>query len=52
MEVTLFNLKYYQNEICSNTTVSYNKHFRHALAQCWRLKTSSRPFYDFNEMTI
>ena len=22
------------------------------LAQCWRLETSSRPFYDFNEMTI
>ena len=22
------------------------------LAQCWRLETSSRPFYDFNEMPI
>ena len=22
------------------------------LAQCWRLETSSRSFYDFNEMTI
>ena len=22
------------------------------LAQCWRLETSSRPFYDFNEMAI
>ena len=22
------------------------------LAQCWRLKTSSSPFYDFNEMAI
>ena len=20
--------------------------------QCWRLETSSRPFYDFNEMTL
>ena len=22
------------------------------LAHCWRLETSSRPFYDFNEMTL
>ena len=22
------------------------------LAQCWRLETSFRPFYDFNETTI
>ena len=22
------------------------------LAQCWRLETSFRPFYGFNEMTI
>ena len=22
------------------------------LAECWRLETSSRPFYDFIEMTI
>ena len=22
------------------------------LVQCWRLETSSRPFYDFNEMAI
>ena len=22
------------------------------LDQCWRLETSSKPFYDFNEMTI
>ena len=21
-------------------------------AQCWRVETSSRPFYDFHEMTI
>ena len=23
-----------------------------SLAQCWRLETSSRPFYDFNKMAI
>ena len=26
--------------------------FHMFLAQCWRLETSSRPIYDFNEMTI
>ena len=26
--------------------------FNMFLAQCWRRETSSRPFYDFNEMTL
>ena len=53
MEVTLFlfllNPKYYQNKIWSNTSVSFNNLF---LAQCWRLETRSRPFYNFNRMTL
>ena len=51
MEVTLmlifFNPKYHQNEIYCMTNIS-----NMFLAQCWRLKTSSRPFYDFIKMTI
>ena len=61
MEVTLcfifFNPKYYQNEIhktkfaptleCCMSNIS-----NIFLAQCWRLETSSRPFYDFIKMTI
>ena len=44
--------KYYQNEIWSNTSVSYKNISNMSLAQYWRLETSSRPLYDFNEMTI
>ena len=52
MLIFLLNPKYYQNEIwrilvCCMTNIS--KLF---LAQCWRLETSSRPFYDFIKMTI
>ena len=38
----LLNAKYYQNEIWSNPSASFNKHFNMFLAQCWRLETSSR----------
>ena len=57
MEVIIFclflwNPKYYQNEIWLSTSVFYNNISNMFLAQCWRLKTISRPFYDFNEMAI
>ena len=49
---TNFKICDYQNKIWSNTSVSFNKHFWHILAQCWRQETSSNHFYDFNEMLI
>ena len=57
IEVTLLliflNPKYYQNEIWSNTSASYNKYISNIfLTQYWRLDTSSSAFYDFNETTI
>ena len=52
MEVTLwlisFESKYYQSEIRPPTILSYNKHFLDVSGSM--LETSSRPFYDFNEM--
>ena len=57
MEVThllaylfLLNPKDYQNEIWKNNYVYYHNYL--FLARCWGLKTSSRPFDDFNEMAI
>ena len=44
--------KYYQNEIWSNTSISYNKYFWHVFGSMLETETSSRPMYDFNEMTI
>ena len=56
MEVTLslvsLNPKNYQKEfgqILVYLTANVSNMF---LAQCWRLEISSRPFYDFNEMTV
>ena len=48
----LLNPKYFQNEIWSNTTALYDKHFNMFLAQCWRMETSSNYFYDFIKMII
>ena len=55
MEVTLMlisfesyiEMKFGQILVCCITNIS-----NMFLAQCWRLKTSSRPFYDFIKMTI
>ena len=47
----LLNSKHYKKETWSNTSVLYNKHFEHVLAQ-WRLETSSRLFCDFIKLTI
>ena len=56
MEVTLlfisFESKYHENEIWFNTSVSCNKHLQHVFGSIRILETSSRTFYDFNEMTI
>ena len=55
MVVTLMlvlNPKYYQNEIWPNTSsMLYDKLFQHDFDYCWRLGTSSSPFYDFIKMT-
>ena len=45
MEVSLIclfflNPKYYQNEIWVNTSVLYDKYFKHVLAEYWRLEAS------------
>ena len=45
----LLNCKYYQNEILSNTV--WQTFLTYFLPQCWRLETSSRPFYYFIKMT-
>ena len=46
MEVTLFLISFEFGQIL---VYLITKIF---LAHCWRLETSSRPFYDFNEMTL
>ena len=46
------NPKYYQNKICSNTSVLITNISNMFLDQCWRLETSSRAFHDFSYMTI
>ena len=50
----LLNPKHYQNEIWSNgqILVCCMTNISNILTQCWRLETSSRPFYDFITMTI
>ena len=48
----LLNPKFYQNEIWSNTSVLYDRHFQHVLTECCRLETSSRFFYDSIKKTI
>ena len=40
-------IKFGQILVCCMTTIS-----NMFLAKCWRLETSSRPFYDFIKMTI
>ena len=40
-------MKFSQILVCCMTNI-----FNMSLAQCWRLKTSPRPFYDFITMTI
>ena len=47
-----FNPNHYQNEIWSNTSVLYDKHFYcfWLNAEAWKLVP--RPFYDFIKMTI
>ena len=40
-------MKFGQILVCCMTNIS-----NMFLAQCWRLETSPRPFYDFNKMTI
>ena len=55
MEVTLMlisfesytKMKFGQILVCCMTNISAM-----FLAQCWRLETTSRPFYDFIKMTI
>ena len=48
----LLNPKYYRNEIWSIRVCCMINISNMFLAQCWRMETSSRPFYDFNKMTI
>ena len=45
--VSTIQMKFGQILVCCMASIS-NKF----LAQCWRLLTSSRPFYDFLKMTI
>ena len=52
MLMLLLNPKHYQNEIWPNIGVLDEKHPNMFSTQCWRLKTSSKPFYDFIEITI
>ena len=56
MEATLLlvslNPKNYQNEFGQMLVYLTTNISNRYLAQCWRLETSSTPFYDFNEMTM
>ena len=46
------NPKCYQNKIWSYTNLLYYSYCQYIFDQCSRLKTSSRPFYNFIKMTI
>ena len=48
----LLNPKSYQKKIWSNFSVLHDNISNTFLAECWRLETSSRPFYDFIKVTI
>ena len=56
MEATLLlvtlNPKNYQKEFGQMLVYLTTNISNMYLAQCWRLETSSTPFYDFNEMTM
>ena len=45
-----YNPGKYQNEILANTSVLLDEHFEHLFG--WRVKVSSRVFYDFIKMII
>ena len=57
MEVTLLLISFETYILSKSNLVDYTSVLmanicNMFLTQCWRMKTSPRPFYGFNEMTI